>query len=111
MIARICGIILMMLNFNHYRYPHLPTCQSLRKGSQESEDTQMDYECLKTYYDACSGGVRRIFLDHCESSGTNLAQLAVSYRIGLLEGCAMFLFKSWRYYDWDRRVLWFDDDG
>ena len=31
----------------------LPTCRSLSKGNRGSEDTQMDYQCLKTHYDSC----------------------------------------------------------
>jgi len=47
------------------------TCRSLRKGSLGSENTRMDYECLKTHYDVCGGGVWLIFSHHCGSSRIN----------------------------------------
>ena len=52
--------------------PCFPTCQSLRKGSRGSNDTQMDYQYLKTHYDACrQRSVRQISQDHSGSFGIN----------------------------------------
>ena len=52
--------------------PRFPTCRSLRKGGRKSKDTRMDYQCLKTHYDACGKrSARRISSDHCGSSRIN----------------------------------------
>jgi len=58
---------------------------------------------------------RRISSDHCGSSGINYeSQLAVSCHIGRLDlsKCwVLRLFESWRRYNWNCRVLWFDGKG
>ena len=49
--------------------PRAPTCRSLWKESQRSKDTQINYQYLKTHYDACGQrNVRWISSNRCESS-------------------------------------------
>ena len=48
MVVKTHVIILMMIKFRALQMPRFSTCRSLRKGSQESRYTRMNYECLKT---------------------------------------------------------------
>ena len=67
-----CVIIMMQVKFWPLQSPRFSIYRSLQKENRGSEDTRMDYQYLKTHYNACGQrSVRWISSDQCESFGIN----------------------------------------